>query len=243
MRVADDLAMGRIESPPARTWQVHFRPGVQMASFAFKVAHLVTAGKSCSNALGPAAVDEQHRQIPACPVPAPQGEGRLLGFADVSMDLGEIREQLAVESIEKGQRIALRRQAQFGSKGGYRVIRFDPLEIGPGADVIMLVIDGQMNRFGSQDEIEDIGSQGLNLHGHGDIEMIGFLRKPNLGYTVSLKIEMLVPALWHGRDHDFMIDDPLGAVVAGMETQLLRTQANGTRVSIMGLMLDREAHV
>ena len=58
MRVGNCLPMGGIETAPAGTGQIHFRPGMQMTSLAPEVALLVTAGEACGNPLSPTAVDE-----------------------------------------------------------------------------------------------------------------------------------------------------------------------------------------
>ena len=114
---------------------------MQITSFALQVALLIATGEACGNPLCPTAVDEQYGQIPTCPVTALQGKSRALGCARMPMGLGEVGENLAVQAIEKAQRIAIDGQTEFGSEGGDGIVGFDTLQIGPRTDKVMLMVD------------------------------------------------------------------------------------------------------
>ncbi len=64
----------------------------------------------------------------------------------------------------------------------------------------MPVVERQHRRLRGKDEIEGIAAQGLDLHGHLDIELVCFLLEPDLGHQVSLKIEMVITPPWCWRD-------------------------------------------
>jgi hypothetical protein len=58
VRVGNCLPMGGIESTPASTGKIYFRPGMQMTTLTPLMALLVAAGEACGNSLSPTAVDE-----------------------------------------------------------------------------------------------------------------------------------------------------------------------------------------
>ena len=86
----------------------------------------------------------------------------------------------------------------------------------------MLMGDGQNRRFRGQDEIEGIVSQGFDLHGHLDIEVVCFPLEPDLGHPVSLEIEIFIASQRHRGDVELMVDDSLRPIIARIETQPLR---------------------
>jgi hypothetical protein len=104
------------------------------------------------------------------------------------------------------------------------------------------MIDGQARGFWRQDEIEGIAPQGFDLHGHVDIEVVCFLREPDLDDPVALQIEMFIAPLRRRRDGELMVDDALRPVDARVETQPLRAEPHRTRILIVGAMLDVEEH-
>jgi hypothetical protein len=130
----------------------------------------------------------------------------------------EITEQPLGQDIEKLQCIAVDCKAEFGGEGSHRIVGLNAFQIGPCTDRVMLVIDRQQRRFGHQDEIERIAAQGLYLHGHLDIKTVCFPLEPDLGYPISLKIEVFIPSQRRRKDAELMADDSLSSIIAWMKT-------------------------
>jgi hypothetical protein len=157
--------------------------------------------------------------------------------------LGEVREQLTVQTIQEAKRVAFGCQAEFGGEGGDGIIGLDALQVGPRTDNVVLMVDGQDRRFRCQNELEGITSQGFDLHGHLDIEVVRFLLKPDLGHPVSLEIEMFIAPYRHRGDIELMSDDSLRPIVARVKPQPLRAEPHRLRIAIVGVVSDCEVHV
>jgi hypothetical protein len=130
----------------------------------------------------------------------------------------KISEQLLIQVVEKTQCIAVGCEAMPGSESGNRIVGLNTLQIGPRTDKVMRMIDRQHRRFRHHEEIEGIATQGLDLHGYLDIEVVYFLLEPDLGHPVSLQVEMLITPQRYRTHDQLMADDSLRSIVARMKT-------------------------
>jgi hypothetical protein len=105
-----------------------------------------------------------------------------------------------------------------GSESGNRIVGLYTLQIGTRTDKVMRMIDRQHRRFRHHEKIKGIVTQGLDLHGYLDIEVVYFLLEPDLGHPVSLQIKMLITPQRYRTHDQLMADDSLRSIIAGMKT-------------------------